>query len=113
MFDGKTIIVTGASGGIGVPLVSRLIDLGARVIAIDVNPHGAEILAPAISDASRLVYHCSGIEDEVACRAILGQEEHLYGLVHLAGIFVPDDMASGDVETVYDPVMAANIRNLY
>ncbi|HCA90844.1 MAG TPA: hypothetical protein DEP10_02800, partial [Alphaproteobacteria bacterium] len=113
MFDGKTIIVTGASGGIGVPLVSRLIDLGARVIAIDVNPHGAEILVPVISDASRLVYHCSGIEDEAACHAILGQEEHLYGLVHLAGIFVPDDMASGDVETVYDPVMAANIRNLY
>ena len=113
MFDGKTIIVTGASGGIGLPLVNRLIDLGAWVIAIDVNPRGAEILEAAISDTSRLVYHCSGLEDEAACRAILGKEDHLYGLVHLAGIFVPDDMASGDVETVYDPVMAANIRNVY
>ncbi len=113
MFERKTIIVTGASGGIGVPLVSRLLELGARVIAIDVNPHGAEILESAISDTGRLVYHCSGLEDEAACRAILGQEEQLYGLVHLAGILVPDDMAPGDVKAVYDPVMAANIRNLY
>ena len=113
MFDGKTIIVTGASGGIGVPLVSRLTDLGARVIAIDVNPRGAEILQSEISDTSRLVYHCSSLEDEAACRAILDQETRIYGLVHLAGIFVPDDMTFGDLETVYDPVMAANVRNVY
>jgi len=40
MFEGKTIIVTGASGGIGVPLVRRLTNLGARVIAIDVTRMG-------------------------------------------------------------------------
>ena len=113
MFEGKTIIVTGASGGIGVPLVSRLCGLGARVIAIDINPHGAEILQSEISDASRLVYHCSSLEDEQTCRAILGKETHIYGLVHLAGIFVPDDMTAGDTEAVYDPVMLANVRNVY
>jgi hypothetical protein len=42
-----------------------------------------------------------------------GQGEHIYGLVHLGGIFVPDDMAAGDTEAVYDPVMLANVRNVY
>ena len=113
MFEGKTIIVTGASGGIGVPLVRRLTNLGARVIAIDVNPDGADILGSANLDTSKLIYHCSGLEDEASCSALLGQESHIYGLVHLAGIFVPDDMASGDTEAVYDPVMSANVRNVY
>ena len=56
MFEGKTIIVTGASGGIGVPLVKRLLSLGARVIAIDINPQGANILKSACTDTSRLIY---------------------------------------------------------
>ena len=43
----------------------------------------------------------------------LGKETHIYGLVHLAGIFVPDDMTAGDTEAVYDPVMLANVRNVY
>lgn len=113
MFEGKTIIVTGASGGIGVPLVGRLLKGGARVIAIDVDPDGPGALRAAFPDTENLVCHCSGLESESVCAAVVGREERLYGLVHLAGVFVPDNMTSGDTQNVYDPVMAANIRNVY
>lgn len=113
MFEGKTIIVTGASGGIGVPLVKRLLSLGARVIAIDINPQGANILKSACTDTSRLIYYCSGMDDENACTTLLKKETRIYGLVHLAGIFIPDNMVPGDVKNIFDPVMDANIRNIY
>jgi 3-oxoacyl-[acyl-carrier protein] reductase len=113
MFDGKTIVVTGASGGIGVPLVCRLIDAGARVIAIDVNGDSLAALQAKVTRPDNLVCHCSGLEDEAACAKILGGQDHLYAVVHLAGIFIPDDMTPGDTEGVYDPVMAANMRNAY
>ena len=57
MFEGKSIIVTGASGGIGVPLVERLLSLGARVIAIDINPNGADILNSACKETKQLIGH--------------------------------------------------------
>ncbi len=113
MFEGKSIIVTGASGGIGVPLVKRLLALGARVIAIDVKSNGGSILKSACIDSSRLIYHCSGLNDDTICAALLEKENKIYGLVHLAGIFIPDNMLPGDVENIYDPVMNANIRNVY
>ena len=113
MFDGKSIIVTGASGGIGVPLVRRLLSNGARVVAVDSDPNGEEILKDAIRDTTGLIYHHSKIENEAACRSILGKETKIYGLAHLAGIFEPDNMKPGDVENIYDPVMEANIRNVY
>lgn len=113
MFKEKTIVVTGASGGIGIPLVGRLTSLGARVVAIDANPDGGSILESAVPDSGRIEFHCSSLEDEESCKAILGGEKRIHGLVHLAGIFVPDRMEPGDLEKIYDPVMAANIRNAY
>ncbi len=113
MFEGKSIIVTGASGGIGVPLVERLLSLGARVIAIDINPNGADILNSACKETKQLVYYCSSLNSESSCKDLLGKETNIYGLVHLAGVFEPDNMLLGDTEKIFDPVMAANIRNIY
>lgn len=113
MFDGKTIVVTGASGGIGVPLVSRLISAGARVIAVDINADALEDLKAQASVPANLICHCSSMDDEAACAKIVKNEDKIYGLVHLAGIFVPDSMEQNDTENIFDPVMAANIRNVY
>ena len=113
MFEKKRIVVTGASGGIGVPLVKRLLSLGAYVIAIDVNPNGANILENACTDTTRLTYHCSSLNDEISCASLLENETKILGLVHLAGIFIPDEMLPGDVKKIFDPVIDANIRNVY
>lgn len=112
-FAGKTIMVTGAAGGIGTPLVKMLLEAEAEVIAVDVSEQGLNRLKEETGATARLSCLVSTLQDEAACKQILQGTTRLYGLVHLAGIFVPDDMAAGDTEAVYDPVMAANIRNLY
>ena len=65
------------------------------------------------TDTNRLIYHCSGLNDETSCATLIRKETKIYGLVHLAGIFLPDNMVPGDVEKIFDPVMDANIRNIY
>lgn len=45
MFEGKVALVTGAAGGIGKACVRELLDLGACVIATDINPTITETFA--------------------------------------------------------------------
>ena len=37
-FDGKSVVVTGATGGIGSVVARRFADEGARVVGIDLQP---------------------------------------------------------------------------
>ncbi len=113
MFSQKTILVTGASGGIGTELVTALLNDNARVIAVDVNEDSMTRLQAAHKGNSQLRCIVSDLKDEKSSRSVLEGTDKLYGLVHLAGIFVPDDMKEGDTEEIYDPVMQANIRNIY
>jgi NAD(P)-dependent dehydrogenase (short-subunit alcohol dehydrogenase family) len=55
-FEGKTVVVTGAAGGIGQAIVMRFAGEGARVIAVDKNE---EWLADLVDRARKLGY---GIE---------------------------------------------------
>ncbi len=113
MFSGKTILITGASGGIGAELVKALLHENANIIAVDSNSDSLSKLKEANSENSRLRCIVSEIKNEESAHSLLDGVNKLYGLVHLAGIFVPDDMKDGDTEEVYDPVMQANIRNIY
>ena len=113
MFSGKTILITGASGGIGAELVKVLLNENANIIAVDPNKDSLSKLQEAHGSNGRLRCIVSEIKDEASARSLLNGVNNLYGLVHLAGIFVPDDMKDGDTEEIYDPVMQANIRNIY
>jgi len=44
-FQDKTVIVTGAAGGIGMAIAQRFASEGARVIVTDVNADGVEATA--------------------------------------------------------------------
>ena len=47
-FKDKTVIVTGAAGGIGVAICQRFAAEGALVVVTDVNAEGAEATAAAL-----------------------------------------------------------------
>lgn len=67
-FQNKTVIVTGAAGGIGSAIAARFASEGARVVITDVNAEGAEAAAAAIPDSRAFASDISNVE---GCRAII------------------------------------------
>jgi NAD(P)-dependent dehydrogenase (short-subunit alcohol dehydrogenase family) len=88
-FDNQTILVTGASGGIGVEVCRVLRERGARVIASD-RVRGRDT-GPGPGAARALVE--LDVTSEPAWERVIDRivEEHgaLHGLVNIAGVFTP------------------------
>lgn len=93
--EGKTIIVTGAAGGIGLATVDRLRASGAKVIATDIDELDVTIEAAWLDLADSL------------------GEEPIHGLVNNAGIegvFAP----IGEYPTaMFERVMDVNVRGVW
>jgi NAD(P)-dependent dehydrogenase (short-subunit alcohol dehydrogenase family) len=51
--DGRTILYTGAAGGLGLPTTLAFLARGARVVAVDHDPAKIEALEAAVSGAAR------------------------------------------------------------
>jgi NAD(P)-dependent dehydrogenase (short-subunit alcohol dehydrogenase family) len=68
-FRNKTVIVTGAAGGIGSAIANRFASEGAKVVITDVDAEGAEAAARAIGHAARAL--ASDISTAEGCRAII------------------------------------------
>ena len=113
MFNGKTIIVTGAAGGIGSCLVQMLLKAKAKVIAIDQDASGLYTLSNMTQRSPNLTIIPSNLADETSAVEALQGIEALYGLVHLAGTFEPDNFVIGDTKNVFDQSINANVRNFY
>lgn len=113
MFYGKTILVTGAAGGIGSCLVQMLLEADAKVIAIDQDAIRLSALSNITQGSQNLTIIPSNLADETSAVEALKGIKALYGLVHLAGTFEPDDFVIGDTENVFDQSINANVRNFY
>lgn len=106
-FNGRTVLVTGASGGIGGATVRHLVAAGADVIAAGRNEEALAALA-AETGARTSAFE---LTDEASVRsAIEGLD--LYGVVNCGGW-------GGDIETpqdadidVFDKVIATNARSV-
>lgn len=68
-FQNRTVIVTGAAGGIGSAIARRFASEGARVVVTDVDAAGVEAAAREIGDAARAF--ASDISTAEGCQAII------------------------------------------
>jgi NAD(P)-dependent dehydrogenase (short-subunit alcohol dehydrogenase family) len=104
-FDGRTILVTGASGGIGGAIVRQLLAAGADVVASSESEEALSALGA--ETGARVLPFDLASEDSV--RAAL-QDLDVYGAVNCAGyggeIATPMDT---DI-AVFDKVMSINAR---
>ncbi|MEO1019674.1 MAG: SDR family oxidoreductase [Pseudomonadota bacterium] len=105
----KTFVITGAVGGIGRETVDLLHRQGARLHLIDVDRERLEPFA-AIERVSMAV---STLDGPKACEAALaGLDRPIYGFIHLAGIFEPEDLDEAPRQ-VWDRVLSANLHNAF
>ena len=76
---GKTIVVTGAAGGIGGALVHALLEQGARsVVAADLDGPGVERLSEELG-VSRVHARVLDVSDEQATHALVAEVESALG----------------------------------
>lgn len=103
----RSVLITGACGGMGSAAASLLADKGFRVFALDVNPcRPADNIFPIKAD----------ITSEDSLKAAFGQvrgiTDSLYAVIHFAGIYMLDsltEIADSDFRRIID----VNLRGAY
>lgn len=92
-FSGRSVIVTGAAGGIGRALAAKLASVGARLTVNDIDEEGARAVAAAVGGTA-VAADCSS-PDGVAALLAGATEAHGPVEVYIANAGVP---GVGDVE---------------
>lgn len=95
-----TILVTGSTGNVGRPLVTELVNAGARVRAVTRNPRAAafppevelvQSAAQGIAGATAVFLNSRGLGDELAATIDLARESGVRRLVALSAINADED----------------------
>ncbi|NKB57778.1 MAG: SDR family oxidoreductase [Alphaproteobacteria bacterium] len=111
-FDGRTIVVTGGAGGIGVECAKLLAAGGAHVHLVDPRADALEAAVEA-AGPGQISTHVSALEGPDACAAALDSaEDQPHGLIHLAGLFEPDPF-DPSVQDVWDRAIQVNLKSAY
>lgn len=91
----KTVLITGAGGGMGQAACRRLLELGWTVFALD---------RQAPLEAENLFFVPTDLTDaasvEEACARVRQQTEHLDAIVHLAGVYDLDSLVEMDEQAI-------------
>ena len=102
----RTVLVTGAAGGIGAACVRRLAEAGSRVLATDIRPPAQGALA-ALPGVEWLNADLCRSKDRA--RLVEAVPEGLDGLVHAAGIIDAAPWTSIAEEDI-DRILAVNLK---
>lgn len=90
MNTGRTVVITGAAGGMGQPFVRRFLDNGDTVVATDRAREGLENLCDAMA-SKRLFVRAADIAEAEDCQAVASLAHERTGrvdvLVNVAGFF--------------------------
>jgi NAD(P)-dependent dehydrogenase (short-subunit alcohol dehydrogenase family) len=115
--EGRVVVVTGGSAGIGAACARRLVRDGARVALWDVADAAGQALADELRAAGHgaIYTHCnvaSKAEVDAALAAALGEFGTVDGLVNNAGIFRAADFLD-ITEADWDAVIDVNLKGSF
>jgi NAD(P)-dependent dehydrogenase (short-subunit alcohol dehydrogenase family) len=118
---GKTIVITGAAGGIGAGCAQVLAAEGANIVIGDIKDTDGEAIALSIAlsnstHGARAVYQHCDVTSEADCAALMQRaiDEYgaLHGLVNNAGWFPRATLTETTVD-LWDQIQNVNLRSAF
>lgn len=110
-FEGKTVLITGAAGGIGAETARILSGLGADLALCDLD--GCYDLANELRDIGTGVATAAfDIRDRAQAEAFIGAQPRLDAIVANAGFCPWDDWNDGDWDDTFDRVVDINLKGV-
>jgi short-subunit dehydrogenase len=82
-FQDKTVIITGASAGIGAEAARRFIDEGARVVLVARGAEGLARLAGELKERGEVLAVPMDVTDRAACQALMERANATFGGIHV------------------------------
>jgi NAD(P)-dependent dehydrogenase (short-subunit alcohol dehydrogenase family) len=108
MVDGKVVIITGASGGLGTVVTKAFLDAGARVIGVDRSAH------TRIPDHPSLSHFVVALDDPEAVKHLVSDVVEMYeridAVVHLVGGFAGGQRIEDTTDDTWDQMIDINLR---
>lgn len=113
-FNGKTIVVSGASGGMGSILCERLAAKGAKLALCSVDKEGLDKLVENLKKYNTEVYaKIVDVTNEDEVKAFIEESAAKLGkfsaLANLAGLSIPGQIPETPVEA-YDTMLDVNVK---
>ncbi len=115
-FEGRAVVVTGGSRGIGLGIASAFVHAGARVLLVGRDGRIAAAAAQMLtgSSGSQVDHLSADLASAAACHAMAAQADEFLGgvdvLVANAGIY-PERRLDEMTEADFDTVMNVNVRS--
>ncbi len=108
-FAGRTVVVTGAAGGMGRVTALRLAREGARVVVTDVAAEALERFAAEHADLDLVPVAGDVTREEDVQRVLAVAGERVHGLANVAGV-MDGFLAPSEVDdTTWEEVLAVNV----
>lgn len=115
-FDGKAVLVTGASRGIGLATAQAYLDAGARVAVNGRSEASVSAAMQQLGGPDAAVPAPGDVSTVAGCDAVVADAVNRLGgldiLVNNAGVFARASVAETDEET-WDYVLNANLKGLF
>jgi NAD(P)-dependent dehydrogenase (short-subunit alcohol dehydrogenase family) len=103
----KSVLITGASGGMGQKTARLLCERGYRVFALDIKPcEETENLIYIEADVTSAESLCAAVEE------IRKRTDSLYAVLHFAGIYMLDSLVEME-ESAFRRILDINLTGVY
>ena len=114
--DGKRILITGSTRGIGKVAARRFLDLGAYVVINGRNPSTVDVVVASLAEHGKVGAACGDVSTASGCEKVIADALTVLGgldvLVNNAGIYPIVPFGETD-EALYDRTMNSNVKSMF